>query len=93
MDANIALVKLFPGINENTLGCLLTNPTTKAIVLETYGAGNAPTEKWFDDLHITKEQIKKATKGVSKVTINKFVLLLNHEKHIIFYNIILYTIL
>ena len=63
MDANIALVKLFPGINENTLGCLLTNPTTKAIVLETYGAGNAPTEKWFDDL------LKKAIKS-GKIIVN-----------------------
>lgn len=48
LDPNIALIKLFPGITENTLNCILTNPKIKAIVLETYGAGNAPTEKWFE---------------------------------------------
>ncbi|WP_335966290.1 asparaginase [Galbibacter sp. PAP.153] len=50
MDVNIALIKLFPGITEEVLQCLLMNPGTKAIILETYGAGNAPTEKWFDNL-------------------------------------------
>ncbi|WP_417363720.1 asparaginase [Galbibacter sp.] len=48
LDPNIALIKLFPGITENTLNCILTNPKIKAIVLETYGAGNAPTAEWFE---------------------------------------------
>lgn len=48
LDPNIALIKLFPGVTENTLNCILTNPTVKAIVLETYGAGNAPTSKWLE---------------------------------------------
>src|SRR5690606_11853185 len=48
LDPNIALIKLFPGITENTLNCVLTNPKVKAIILETYGAGNAPTAKWFE---------------------------------------------
>lgn len=48
LDPNIALIKLFPGITENTLNCILTNPTVKAVVLETYGSGNAPTDKWFE---------------------------------------------
>ena len=48
LDPNIALIKLFPGVTENTLNCILINPTVKAIVLETYGAGNAPTSKWLE---------------------------------------------
>src|SRR5690606_33540770 len=48
LDPNIALIKLFPGITENTLNCILTNPKVKAVVLETYGAGNAPTVEWFE---------------------------------------------
>ncbi|WP_255462844.1 asparaginase [Galbibacter sp. BG1] len=63
MDANIALVKLFPGINESTLTCLMLSSNAKAIVLETYGAGNAPTEKWFEEL------LKKAIKS-GKVIVN-----------------------
>ncbi len=48
LDPNIALIKLFPGITENMVNCILTNPRIKAVVLETYGAGNAPTVKWFE---------------------------------------------
>lgn len=50
LDANIALVKLFPGINAGTLGCLLQNKEIKAVILETYGAGNAPNAPWFETL-------------------------------------------
>ncbi|WP_298508253.1 asparaginase [uncultured Kordia sp.] len=47
IDNNIALIKLFPGITSASLEGFLTSDTIKAIVLETYGAGNAPTEAWF----------------------------------------------
>lgn len=47
IDDNIALIKLFPGINKATLEGFVASKSIKAIVLETYGAGNAPTEAWF----------------------------------------------
>ena len=47
IDNNIALIKLFPGITRASLEGFLTSNTIKAIILETYGAGNAPTEAWF----------------------------------------------
>ena len=47
---NIALIKLFPGISEMVLESILSNSNLQGIVLETYGAGNATTEKWFLDL-------------------------------------------
>lgn len=49
IDDNIALIKLFPGITRASLQGFLTSNTIKAIILETYGAGNAPTEPWFLD--------------------------------------------
>jgi L-asparaginase len=49
-DTNIAIVKLFPGIKVNLLAPIFNNDSIKAIILETYGAGNAPTEKPFIDL-------------------------------------------
>lgn len=48
-DTNIAILKLFPGINKETVQTILSIGSCKAIILETYGAGNAPTEKWFLD--------------------------------------------
>ncbi|CAN1572786.1 AnsB L-asparaginase/archaeal Glu-tRNAGln amidotransferase subunit D [Flavobacteriaceae bacterium] len=47
LDNNVAIIKMFPGINENVLSAILNIKSLKGIVLETYGAGNAPTEEWF----------------------------------------------
>jgi L-asparaginase len=48
-DDNVALLKLFPGMNEKVLTSFFAIPNLKGCVLETYGSGNAPTEKWFVD--------------------------------------------
>lgn len=50
LDSNIGILKLFPGISENVIQCLLNIQGLKAVILETFGAGNAPTAKWFLDL-------------------------------------------
>ena len=47
LDNNVAIIKMFPGISEAVLSAILNIPNLKGIVLETYGAGNAPTEDWF----------------------------------------------
>ncbi len=49
MDTSVALLKIFPGISQPVLESLLQAPGIKAVVLETYGSGNAPTHKWFLD--------------------------------------------
>lgn len=47
MDDNVAIIKMFPGINETVLSAIMTIPGLKGVVLETYGSGNAPSEDWF----------------------------------------------
>ncbi len=47
LDTNVAIVKLFPGINGKIFESLLGIDGLKALVLETYGAGNAPTQDWL----------------------------------------------
>lgn len=47
MDDNVAIIKMFPGINEAVFSSILNIPNLKGIILETYGSGNAPTEEWF----------------------------------------------
>lgn len=49
LDANVAILKLFPGITENVVKSILSIKGLKAVILETYGAGNAPTDAWFID--------------------------------------------
>ena len=57
LDTNVAIIKMFPGINESVLSAILEIPSLKGIVLETYGSGNAPTDPWF--LSVLKKAIKK----------------------------------
>lgn len=47
LDNNIAILKLFPGINEQTVSSILNINGLRAVILETYGSGNAPTNEWF----------------------------------------------
>lgn len=47
LDNNIAILKIFPGINPKVIDAIISTPDLRALVLETYGAGNAPTEEWF----------------------------------------------
>lgn len=54
-DAGISILKLFPGISESTVKAILSTTGLKALILETYGSGNAPTLPWFLDL--LKEKI------------------------------------
>ena len=49
LDNCVGLLKLFPGITQDFVQAVLTVPDQKAIILETYGSGNAPTEEWFID--------------------------------------------
>ncbi len=47
LDNNVAILKLFPGIKKEVVSAILNSEGLKAVVLETFGAGNAPTDAWF----------------------------------------------
>ena len=46
-NTNVMVLKLFPGIGEQALRGMLSLDRVEGIVLETFGAGNAPTAEWF----------------------------------------------
>ena len=50
MDKNIAVLKLFPGITEDTVNSILSINGLKGLILETYGCGNSFSVKWYLDL-------------------------------------------
>ncbi|WP_190811072.1 asparaginase [Flagellimonas sp. S3867] len=66
MDDNIAVLKLFPGLNESVLKSILGIPGLKALILETYGAGNAPMDEWF-----LKELKKAALSGLHIINVTQ----------------------
>lgn len=46
---DVVSLKVFPGIEPRVVNAVLSIKDLKGVVLETYGAGNAPTSRWFID--------------------------------------------
>lgn len=49
LDNHITILKLFPGISREVVSAQLSVSGLKAVILETYGSGNAMTDEWFLD--------------------------------------------
>lgn len=65
-DTNVVILTLFPGIQESIVTSLLHVPGLKAVVLKTFGSGNAPQKEWFI------RQLKEATeRGIVIVNITQ----------------------
>lgn len=50
LDTRVSILKLHPGITPQVVRNILCGPETRAVIIETYGAGNAPSREWFLDL-------------------------------------------
>ena len=65
-DTNVIVLTLFPGIQENIIQNILNTPGLRAVVLKTYGSGNAPQKPGFIKL------LKEATeRGIVIVNISQ----------------------
>ena len=53
LDTRVAILKLHPGITEQVARNVLLGAGIRAVILETYGSGNAISKPWF--LNIVKE--------------------------------------
>ncbi len=49
-DNNVIIIKMFPGINKYILQHIFSSKNIKGVIIETYGAGNTTTKKWFIDI-------------------------------------------
>ncbi|WP_295121641.1 asparaginase [uncultured Chitinophaga sp.] len=49
LESNIAVLKIFPGINRRAVDAIINTPGLKGLILETFGSGNATTQQWFID--------------------------------------------
>ena len=57
LDRNVVILKLFPGISPLIVETILNTPGLKAVVMETFGSGNAIRKKWF--LRMLREAVEK----------------------------------
>ena len=74
--ANVVILKLFPGINRNIVEHILNFPELEGVILETYGAGNALTDRWFSDL--LKRAFKKEIPVINVTQCNSGGVLMGH---------------
>lgn len=47
LNSNVAILKIFPGIRKEVVQAVFNIKGLKGVVLETFGAGNAPSKPWF----------------------------------------------
>lgn len=57
LDTRVATLKIFPGITEASLRATFSIPDLQAVILETYGMGNALGNDWF--INIIQDAINK----------------------------------
>ena len=63
LDTRVSVLKIHPGITPQVMRYLLCGEETRAVIMETYGSGNAPSKEWFLDI------VKEAA-GKGKVLMN-----------------------
>lgn len=50
LDTRVSILKIHPGITPQVVRNILCGDETRAVIIETYGSGNAPSKKWFLDI-------------------------------------------
>ena len=50
LDTRVSILKIHPGITPQVVRNIICGPETRAVIIETYGSGNAPSREWFIDL-------------------------------------------
>lgn len=50
LDTRVSILKIHPGITPQVVRNILCGPETRAVIIETYGSGNAPSREWFPEL-------------------------------------------
>ena len=63
LDTRVSILKIHPGITSQVAKSILCGEESRAVIIETYGAGNAPSRGWF------LNQVKEAA-AMGKVLLN-----------------------
>jgi len=63
LDTRVSVLKIHPGITPQVVRNILCGPETRAVIIETYGSGNAPSKEWF--LNIVREAA-----SMNKIVVN-----------------------
>ena len=63
LDTRVSILKVHPGITPQVVRNILLGPETRAVIIETYGSGNAISKDWFI-------QIVREASAMGKILLN-----------------------
>jgi L-asparaginase len=63
LDTRVSILKVHPGITPQVVRNILLGPETRAVIIETYGSGNAISKEWFI-------QIVREASAMGKILLN-----------------------
>jgi len=66
LDTRVSILKIHPGITPKVVRYFLLSPETRAVILETYGSGNAPTQPWFLSIVAEADRMGKILVNVTQ---------------------------
>ena len=66
LDTRVSILKIHPGITEQVVEHILCSTESRAVILETYGAGNAPSKEWFISLIDKASQMGKIILNITQ---------------------------
>ena len=66
IDTRVAILKIHPGITPQVVKDILCSKDSRAVIIETYGAGNAPSKGWFIDLVREASRMDKVLLNVTQ---------------------------
>ena len=66
MDSRVGILKIFPGMTPEYVRAILMDAGLRAVILETFGSGNAPTDAWF--IEALKQSVEQ---GVTVVNVSQ----------------------
>ena len=66
LETRVSILKLHPGITPGVVRNILLGSDPPAVIIETYGSGNAPTKPWFLDIVRQAASAGKVLVGVTQ---------------------------
>lgn len=66
LDTRVSILKLHPGITPQVVRNILCGSETRAVIIETYGSGNALSKQWFIDIVKEASQMGKILMNVTQ---------------------------
>ena len=63
LDTRVSILKIHPGITPQVVSNILLGAETRAVIIETYGSGNALSKDWFI-------QLVRIADGMGKILVN-----------------------